>query len=49
MQEQPSREKKELEQLSLMQQSGHPDQEGLKRAIEDWIVEDAMKETEERK
>lgn len=40
----PSREKRELEQLSLLQQSGHPDQDGLKRAIADWVVEDAIKE-----
>ena len=42
----PSQEKLELEQLSIFQQGGHPDQEGLKRAIEDWIVEDAIKESE---
>ena len=34
----PSREKRELEQLSLLQQSGHPDQDGLKMAIEERSV-----------
>lgn len=44
-----SAEKRELEQLSLTQQAGHPDQDGLKRGIEDWIVEDAMNEVEKVK
>lgn len=38
--------KRELAALSGLLESGHPDQRGIKQAIEDWIMEDAMNEVE---
>lgn len=40
------RPKRELEQLALLRDSGHPDQDGIERAMGDWIMEDAMNEAD---
>ena len=39
--------KRELAQLSMLLQSGHPDQEGIKLGIADWFEEDARDAIEE--
>ena len=36
-----SRAKRELANLQMLLESGHPDQRGIKQGIEDWIVQDA--------
>ena len=43
-----SQPKRELRQLDVLLKSGHPDQEGIKKGIEDWLIQDAIEE-EKRK
>ncbi len=40
----PSRPKQELAKLSALYESGHPDRDGIRMGMEDWIVEDAAEE-----